>query len=295
MHINRFNSLALLMLAMLSGCSSPPQNASLAAAHSSYNSARSNPAVGNQAELELKEAGDSLAKADKVLNDDGSEADVNHLAYLAQQQVGIAEQTASRKTAETAVSMAGAQRDAVRLDARTAEADAANKKVILAHEKADQQATELVVAGVNAEHDKELIAQQELLIKELNAKKTERGLVITLADVLFNTNKAQLKPGGLRKVERLSAFLAQYPQYKVAVEGHTDSRASNDYNQDLSERRANSVRVALIDMAISGDRISMRGYGEEYPVASNTSKTGRQLNRRVEIILSDGNGNIVQR
>ena len=89
-------------------------------------------------------------------------------------------------------------------------------------------------------------------LKELNAKKTERGLVITLGDVLFSTNKAQLKSGGMRNVQKLADFLKQYPQRKVLVEGYTDSTGSNSLNQELSERRANAVRTALLDMGITG-------------------------------------------
>ena len=104
-------------------------------------------------------------------------------------------------------------------------------------------------------------------LKELNAKKTERGLVITLGDVLFSTNKAQLKSGGMRNVQKLADFLKQYPQHKVLVEGYTDSTGSDSLNQELSERRANAVRTALLDMGISSDRINTRGYGEAFPVA----------------------------
>jgi outer membrane protein OmpA-like peptidoglycan-associated protein len=136
-----------------------------------------------------------------------------------------------------------------------------------------------------------LIAQ----LKALNAQKTERGMVITLGDVLFSTNKAQLKSGGMRNVQKLADFLTQYPQYKVSIEGHTDSQGSDEYNQELSDRRADAVKSALMDMAIDNNRVSTRGYGEGFPVASNDNAAGRQLNRRVEIILSDENGNIVPR
>ena len=120
-------------------------------------------------------------------------------------------------------------------------------------------------------------------------------MVITLGDILFSTGKAQLKPDGIRNVQKLGDFLARYPQNKVSVEGHTDSVGSNSYNQGLSERRAFSVRSALTDMGISNDRVATRGYGEEFPVASNNNAESRQLNRRVEIVLSDANGNITPR
>lgn len=140
--------------------------------------------------------------------------------------------------------------------------------------------------------DAEMRASElETQLEELNAKKTERGLVITLGDVLFDTNKAQLKSGGSRSLQKLADFLKQYPQRKARIEGYTDSTGGADYNQALSERRANAVRTSLADMGISNDRISTHGYGKDSPVATNDTASGRQLNRRVEIILSDDNGN----
>jgi outer membrane protein OmpA-like peptidoglycan-associated protein len=118
----------------------------------------------------------------------------------------------------------------------------------------------------------------------LHAKKTPRGMVITLGDVLFDTNKAQLKSGGLRNVQKLADFLKQYPTRKVQIEGFTDSTGSTARNQVLSEQRA-----------VTSDRISTKGYGESYAIASNNNAAGRQLNRRVEIVLSDADGNIKPR
>jgi outer membrane protein OmpA-like peptidoglycan-associated protein len=294
MQKNRYFPLTLIAVAILAGCAAP-KNSSLTEAHSSYDSARSNPQVTNLAALELKQAGDSLNKADDALSKRESTDTVNQLAYIAKQQVAVAQETAKRKTAELAVTNASAKRDQVRLEARTAEADAAKQQVAIMQGTADQQTAALAAAGANAERDQALIAQQEMQLKELNAKKTERGLVITLGDVLFSTNKAQLKSGGMRNVQKLADFLKQYPQHKVLVEGYTDSTGSNSLNQELSDRRANAVRTALIDMGISSDRVTMRGYGEAFPVAGNDTAASRQLNRRVEIILSDENGNIAPR
>ena len=308
MQKNRYFPLTLIAVAILAGCAAP-KNSSLTEAHSSYDSARSNPQVTNLAALELKQAGDSLNKADDALSKRESTDTVNQLAYIAKQQVAVAQETAKRKTAELAVTNASAKRDQVRLEARTAEADAAKQQVAImqgtadqqtaalavASANADQQAAALAAAGANAERDQALIAQQEMQLKDLNAKKTERGLVITLGDVLFSTNKAQLKSGGMRNVQKLADFLKQYPQHKVLVEGYTDSTGSNSLNQELSDRRANAVRTALIDMGISSDRVTTRGYGEAFPVAGNDTAASRQLNRRVEIILSDENGNIAPR
>jgi outer membrane protein OmpA-like peptidoglycan-associated protein len=261
--------MSLLAVAIISGCASTP-NQSLIDAHSSYNNARTNPEITNLAPLELKDASDTLNKADSAFSENEEVVTVNHLAYVAGQQVGIAKETANRKKAEAAVSASAAKRTQVQLDARTAEADAAH---------------------ANVARDQVLIDQ----LKALNAQKTERGMMITLGDVLFSTNMAQLKSGGMRNVQKLVDFMTQYPQYKVSVEGHTDSQGSDEHNQALSDQRASAVQTAMMDMAINSDRIAIRGYGEGFPVASNDNAGGRQLNRRVEIILSDENGNITPR
>ena len=292
---NRYFPMTLIAVAIFSGCSSMPQNSSLTDAHSSYNSARTNPQVTNLAALELKDAGESLNKADSALSKGESDATVNQLAYLAKQKVSIAEETAKRKADELAVTNASAKRNQVLLEARTAEADAAKQQVAIVQVTVDQQAAALEAASAKAGRDQARIAQQEMQLKELNAKKTERGLVITLGDVLFSTNKAQLASGGMLNVQKLADFLKQYPQHKVLVEGYTDSTGSNSTNQALSDRRANAVRTALMDMGTNSDRVTARGYGEAFPVASNDTAANRQLNRRVEIILSDDNGNIAPR
>jgi len=286
--------LTLIAAAIISGCSAVPTQ-SLNEAHSSYNSARANADITGLAQLELKEAGDSLSKADNALNEGEDDETVDHFAYLTKQQVGIAQETAKRKAAEAAVVTATAERNLVRLDARTAEADAAKLQAENAQRTVNRQATELAVAGANTERDQALIAAQEKLLKDLNAKQTERGLVITLSDVLFSTNQAQLKSGGVRNVYKVADFLNQYAKYKVLVEGHTDNVGTDEHNQDLSERRAFAVQNALVDARVSSDRISARGYGEGMPIASNDNAGGRQLNRRVEIILSDNEGNIAPR
>lgn len=291
--------ITLIAVAILAGCAAPT-NPSLTAAHSNYDRARGDAQVTSLAALELKEAGDTLNKADEALKEGEKSATVDHLAYLTNQQVEIARETARRKSAELDVANAGAKRDQVRLAARTAEADAAKQQVATMQQTADWQAEDLAAANANAESDQALIARQELQLKELkaqklNAEQTERGLVVTLGDVLFSTGKAQLASGGTRNVKKLADFLKQYPKRRALIEGYTDSTGSEGFNQALSERRANAVKMVLIDAGISGDRLATQGYGEEFPVASNDSAGGRQMNRRVEIILSDENGNIAKR
>jgi len=112
---------------------------------------------------------------------------------------------------------------------------------------------------------------------------------VTFGDVLFDVDRAELKPGGLRSVQKLADFLNQNKERHVIVEGYTDSTGSDSYNQRLSERRADAVRMALIRMGVDPQRIVSQGYGEAYPVASNDSPSGRAMNRRVEVTISNDN------
>jgi len=223
--------------------------------------------------------------------------------------VAIAQETARQKAADATAVSVGAERDKIRLDSRTAEADTAqrNAAAALLSAEASQRQSEASQRRAEASQRDSAASQRQseasqrqaqdaearsrqldAQLKELDAKKTARGLVITLADVLFDTDKAQLRSGdGMRGVQKLADILKQYPQHNVLIEGFTDSTGSSSHNQELSDRRANAVRTALLDTGIGADRIASRGYGQTFPVASNDTAAGRQLNRRVEIIVSD--------
>jgi len=123
-------------------------------------------------------------------------------------------------------------------------------------------------------------------IDELQAKETDRGLVLTLGDVLFTSGKADLKTGATGNLNKLIAFLNKYPDRTVLIEGYTDSVGSEDYNHGLSERRADSVKSYLIEQGVGSLRLTSLGKGESQPVADNDSATGRQQNRRVEVVIS---------
>ena len=309
MRYNLYYSAALLSIATLAGCASVQENALLDEARNDYSAAQNNPQVNSLAPTELKQAGDALSKASDASKMKEDAAVVTHLAFLAKQRVAIAQETARQKVAETAVTNAATERSKIRLDARTAEANKAQQSAVASQRQADDSQQNAVASQRQAEASQQAAAtsqQQtrdaemrtgllETQLKELNAKKTERGLVITLGDVLFDTNKAQLKSGGTRSLQKLADFLKQYPQRKAQVEGYTDSTGSADYNLELSDRRANAVRSSLVGMGIGNDRITTHGYGQESPVASNDTADGRQLNRRVEIVLSDETGAVSSR
>ncbi len=167
------------------------------------------------------------------------------------------------------------------------EAEARALEVEKARKEAEARALEVEKARIEAEQAKAQAEQLEKEIAELKAKKTERGLVLTLGDILFETGKSVILPGAMLTIDKLSDFLKKYSNRNVMVEGHTDSVGSQEYNLFLSQRRADAVRSALISKGIAANRINTKGYGETFPIASNSSPAGRQQNRRVEIVISE--------
>lgn len=304
--------------ATLVGCSTvPKQHTVLEEARINYSAAQHDPYVTKLAAVELQQAGQALKNAEHAWSKKEDSALVDHLAYLAKQRALIAQDTGKLRSAELTVASAGTRRDALRLEMRTAEADTARRQVAVAEDAAVRQAEETAAADAIRDRDQrrqaertsaaaarsaaELeaattrVSEMEKELAELNAKKTERGLVITLGDVLFDLNKAELKPGSERNVQKIADFLKAYPERKALIEGFTDSTGSDSYNQILSERRAEAVRMFLIQKGISSDRVTARGYGKSNPVASNDTPANRQLNRRVEIVVSEGKNDIKPR
>jgi len=294
---------AAAVIAMLSACSSvPADNALLTQAHSAYRTAQANPQAVQLAPGELKIAGDALNKADAAYARNDSRADVDQLAYLATQRIAIAQEVAGQRGAEAAIATANTERDKMRLAARTNEADVARASAesSKAQVAISQSQTQLAMNQADASQRQADQAQVrnfqlETMMREMNAKQTERGLVITLGDVLFDTNQANLKTGGQRNLEKLVAFLQQNPDRRALIEGFTDSTGSDATNQALSTRRADAVRAALLGGGVAAERVSTQAYGEAYPVASNDNASGRQMNRRVEIVVSNVNGVIQPR
>jgi outer membrane protein OmpA-like peptidoglycan-associated protein len=240
----------------LAACSTPP-NANLEQARTNYSGLQANPQASKVAALETKDASDYLDKADKAYQDKQDQAKVDQLAYLTNQRVEVAKQTIALRTAEANLKNASAQRAQARLDARD--------------------------------------AQIKQLQDSLNAKQTDRGTVVTFGDVLFATDRADLKSSGLVNINKLAQFLSENPDRKVIVEGYTDSTGTASHNQSLSERRAGSVRMALVKMGVDPARIVAQGYGKEYPVAENDSTSGRAMNRRVEVTISNDNQPVIPR
>jgi len=182
----------------------------------------------------------------------------------------------AKKEAEEARSLASAE--AERAAKAKAEAEARTREAEQARRAAQAEAERAAKAKAEADQ-----LMREL--SDLKAKQTERGIVLTIGDVLFATGKADLSSEAARSVDKLADFLQKYPKRNVLIEGHTDSVGSDEFNLTLSQKRADSVKEALTSKAIPEERITTKGYGKKYPVASNDTAAGKQQNRRVEVII----------
>ena len=179
--------------------------------------------------------------------------------------------------------------EAARLAADRARADAENAAARLAQERADAEARARQAADAAAQAERERAELREKLQQQLNlileTRESARGLIVNMSDVLFDTASANLKPGAREKLSRVAGVLLAYPGLNIEVEGHTDNVGSDEYNQSLSERRAESVRGYLVRQGIPRDTIDAMGFGEGNPVVANTTAAGRQQNRRVELVI----------
>lgn len=198
-----------------------------------------------------------LDKADQAYRDGEKQDKVSQLAYLTSRRAELAQQTIVLKNAEAELNNKASERAQARLDLREAE----------------------------IQHLKD----------KLNAKQTERGSLITFADVLFDLNKAELKPAAHRNVLQLAEFLRENPTRKVLIEGFTDSTGSAAYNLQLSEQRAQAVKRALVKEGVDFNNIQTVGFGKEYPVADNATPASRSMNRRVEVTISHDNKAVAPR
>ncbi|MBV7536488.1 OmpA family protein [Duganella sp. sic0402] len=291
------------MSVMFAACSTTPTTTSqLDQARGDFIAAQSNPSVAANAPLEFKAASDALDRANTAAAKKESLDEIDKLAYIAKQKIATAQEAAKAKQAEADVANAARQRDEIRLEARTAEANNAKAAADRARTQAEQAKADADAARAQAdaaagsardEAAKNAALQQQLA--DLQAKQTERGIIITLSDVLFQVDRAELSAEGMRTAQKVADVLAQEPQSIVQVEGFTDSTGTSSHNLELSQRRAESVRNALIGLGVPSAKIGTRGYGEAYPVASNTDAGSRQLNRRVEIVLSQNGAPIANR
>lgn len=250
-------ALSIFATSLFSSCASaPPQNMKLDQAQAAYDAVSHDSAMQQSAPEELRKASAALDQANELAGKGAPIADVDHFAYLAQKHVDIAKEKEASDEIQKKINQAGARRDKLILEAK-----------------------------------QEKIAHLRDQLSALKAKETNRGLVLTLGNVLFDLNKSSLKAGGKKNIQKLAQFMQTDTKRNVMIEGYTDSTGTVEYNNILSEKRADAVRDALVNDGINPQRIVTKGYGPKFPVSSNKTASGRQQNRRVEIVISDENGN----
>jgi len=270
----------------MSGCASTPKsNPDLESARSIVQAAQADPNAAKYAQLDLQTAKSDLAIADAAfLRHD--EPSIAQPAYMAAQNARLAQLRGAAKADDARVAAGQAERDSILLAARTNQVDSANRATNVANRATDD-------AKIARDQANENSARLQSELDALKAKPTDRGLVLTLGDVLFETGSSTLSPGAGRNMDRLVQFLTDHPERMVQIDGFTDSVGTDSFNLDLSQHRADAVRYELVSRGISSTRIASQGYGKAYPVASNSESSGRQLNRRVEVVIGSDNGTAI--
>jgi outer membrane protein OmpA-like peptidoglycan-associated protein len=290
---------AAVAATLITACASAPMKpAGSAEVRNKLTQLQANADLANRAPVAMNDADVAVRAAEKPQPD---ESLARHLVLMADRKVETAKALASTSLAEDQRTTLSQQREKARLDARTHEADVAKDQVTAARtdsaeqklaadrSRSDADAARASAASSQlqtAELQKQTVLMQQQL-DEMHAKMTDRGVVLTLGDVLFTTGKADLKVAATGNLNKLVSFLGKYPNRTVLVEGYTDDVGSDDFNQSLSQRRADGVKSYLAGQGVEMVRLTSTGKGESDPVADNSSSEGRQLNRRVEVVISN--------
>ncbi len=301
---------AAFLLASCASTVSPPMGA--AAARSKLMQLQSEPELASRATVEIRDAELAVAAAetperDQVLG--------THLVLLADQKIDIARYWAQSRLYEDQREALSKASEQARLDSRTLEATRAREEADRARNETNNaraaansarndaaDAVEIANQARNAANSAQMEAEAarratdaaiaetdalQLQIAALNARETDRGLVVTLGDVLFETGKYEIQGGNTSNLDKLAVFLNRYSDRTVSIEGHTDDVGDAQFNLGLSQNRANAVKDFLVSSGIDASRLSASGRGENSPIASNDNPTGRQQNRRVEVIIAN--------
>lgn len=272
--MNKTPVLSVVMLAaLLAACNTVPErNNMLEHARSHLQNAQQNAQVRSLAPEELSRATESFSQAAIAKIKGATSDEVNHLSYLADRRVSIAQETAASRAAQAYVAGAGAERDKMILAKRTQEVYTAQ--------------AQLATAQNREQGGKERINALEQELSDMGAKKTDQGMVMTLGGVLFYTAQDRLLPAARNDMTKLANYFKSQPQRTAMIEGNTDSVGSAESNMDLSQRRADSVKKALVLLGVSPDQLRTGANGEDKPAATNATAAGRQMNRRVEVIFA---------
>lgn len=245
---------------VLTACNSTPKEIeSLENARAAYSEASRNINLVRYAPSVLDQAHVALQKADMHWKQNEQSLKVEHYSYLVSQRIETAKLIAESEEAEREIQEMVLQRRALNQRLRDAEL----VKVL-------KEASDL-----------------KKKMQTSHVKDTDRGMTWTLGDVFFDVGKASLAPSAARNIAQIASYMRKNPEQNAVIEGHTDASGDDDYNMELSNKRAMTVRDALQDANIDASRLSVSAFGENRPVAKNTSMVGKQANRRVEILFVD--------
>jgi len=292
------------VLSVVVGCAASSQQraakAQLERAQAAYQQAQADPNVQAYAQLRLGDAQKALRAAEQA--EDSQEK--IHLGYLAEKKALLASVTGAtskteqnmeqlrKETSDVLLQKRDRELKAARIetDAKAREAEQWRRVAEAKARETDQgrrQTDEAEAKALAAEHAKATALANELA--SLKAQQTDRGMVLTVGDVLFDPGKAQVGPGAQRSIDKLADFLKTYPKRNVVIEGHSDNIGDEDFNVKLSQQRADAVHDLLVARGVAAQRIRTKGYGPKFPVVDNDSAAGRQQNRRVEVlVLNEG-------
>jgi outer membrane protein OmpA-like peptidoglycan-associated protein len=248
---------------------------------------------------EAKARADAAAEAQRRVDAETARAAADKARIQAEQDRAAAEQAKAEAEKMKQEALAAAQ-DAARQkeEAEKAKAEAVAQQQALAADAAQAHADAQKAESLRQQAEREKQELRERLLQQLNSilatRDSARGLVANMSDVLFRSGSYELAPGARERLAKVSGIILAYPSLHVSVEGHTDSVGTDEYNQSLSELRAQAVRDYFVQQGISSSTIEAHGFGKTAPIASNDSPEGRQQNRRVELVLSgDAIGNAI--
>ncbi|MGH8257917.1 MAG: OmpA family protein [Steroidobacteraceae bacterium] len=294
-------SLALV----LSACASlsPQQKSAYAQAQAEVQHLESEPLANQAAGQPLRQARDALSNADSAVKHHDAQ-DVMYWSYMATRRAEIGEAMVAELRARNQVASATAERARLQLAFQRQRTELAQSQAHQAREQAQSaqqqlqqqqqrlqaQQTQQQLAQVRAQAQQQQQQAREQL-EALQARQTSQGMVLTLSgSPLFATGSDTLEPGAVQSLQNVAHLMQQHPMMKVRVQGFTDNRGSDQYNDELSQRRAQAVANALESDGVDPTRLEPIGRGKSLPVASNNSAAGRQQNRRVELLFSDTQG-----